>query len=90
MASPPIDLDSEKSTEKVKNLLKLKKMSMGTVIKIKIFESSLLEIIFHIISLILIVPYVYLLAQGVAPIEIYDTIVKLLIGAYIGNIVKKN
>ncbi len=84
-----IDLDDPQSDERVKLLLKIKAHSFWSIIKLKIHEVTLMELFTYVISLMIIIPYVVMIIKGDLISVTFDTIAKIVIGAYIGKIVGK-
>lgn len=84
-----IDLEREDASELVGKLAGMKHTSVVSILKFKLLEVTVIELFTYLISLAIIIPYLVILAQGNQPLEVFDTIAKLVIGAYLGRILKK-
>ena len=90
MTTKPIyDLDKPSSDEKIATALKIHTVKLHSIFKSKLLEVSLVEIVTHIISLAVILLYIIILCRNIPPLPVYDTISKLVIGAYIGGLFRK-
>jgi len=90
MTDKPIDLENPDSEDRIKKILRIKSANFSSILKLKLMEVSLIEIVAHVISLTVVIPYTILLINGHSPIAVYDTLAKLIFGAYIGNIIRRN
>lgn len=84
-----IDFDDPKSADAVKARLDLAKGNRWVdFVKIKFLGLTLKETIAHFISLLVVIPYIVILFRGSVPIEVHDTLAKLIIGAYLAFLLK--
>lgn len=84
-----LDLDNPEAEILAKQMLKHGRETVGRIIKSKLRLMTIKELTFHLITLGIVLPYAYLLFTGTITNETYDTLAKLIIGAYIANILSK-
>ena len=85
-----IDLDDPKSEDLIRKLTSIKSNSFWSIVKLKFLEITPREFFTYFISLVILIPYVYNLATGKQTPEVFDTISKIVLGAYIGKIAMKD
>ncbi len=89
MSSKVIDLEKRNSEAYIRRLLNIKKSSFMTIVKLKLLECNMTQIFTYLLTLIVLVPYIYKIYKGQVPIQVYDTIAKLFIGAYLGSLFRR-